>query len=547
MAIDCEISMSGSCAACHIDLRLTPPGNNLPSLLVSNIAASFEPADLRALVLDGVAYGELLSSQLFAEAALREAWAQAIGIAQGRGDSLRVRLRIDSEATDLHDLIWESLIDPLSGSPLALDQRILFSRYLDTQQLAPVVTPLRPRLKALLVIANPSNLVRYGLTPLWPELEITPIVKALQGITTTVLGIGDDPASRHATINGIIRALGAEIHIFYLICHGKMVNGQPYLWLEDEAGCATPVSGKEVARLLTHLKSPPTLVILATCQGAGLDTDQVITAIGPLLARGGIPAVIGMRGMISLQAVHELMPFFFRELVRDGMIDQALSRARPALQRDEWWKPVLWLRVATGLLWGTPVEDSLIPQLIALCTISGREIFAFAFGDAWRMRLTQVHAGMLLMAMARQKASPLAIFLLETQIDPHYFRGQLRSLLHIRRSAWRSGVNVVHEGNRIIDTIVAGESSEPLTLAPSLADMFTRSLAQNDVQQFGHAELLRAILTLEHDPAVDLLFANAIARGLSKDYIRGRLDALILREFCLNRTPLLSSLGEDVA
>src|SRR5207247_2137873 len=55
---------------------------------------------------------------------------------------------------------------------------------------------------------------------------------------------------------------------------------------------------------------------------------------------------------VRQQTVRRFMAVFFRELLRDGQIDRAMTEARFAL-RDEpdYWAPVLFTRLVNGRLW----------------------------------------------------------------------------------------------------------------------------------------------------------------------------------------------------
>ena len=79
--------------------------------------------------------------------------------------------------------------------------------------------------------------------------------------------------------------------------------------------------------------------------------------MGPAPAGAGVPAVIGMRDLVTLEAVRALLPALARELVSDGVIDRALAAARAEAPKGAGWsQAVLWLRLRDGRLWhGTPV------------------------------------------------------------------------------------------------------------------------------------------------------------------------------------------------
>jgi SIR2-like domain/CHAT domain len=167
-----------------------------------------------------------------------------------------------------------------------------------------------------------------------------------------------------ASLNGIIEALRSReggYDILYLVCHGACVEGEPRLWLEKANGQAAIVSGVTLADRLAELTDRPRLVILASCESAGTgddagaSVDGTLAAIGPRLARAGIPAVVAMQGRVTMATLGEFFPEFFRTLRGEGQIDLAMARARSGIQnRRDSWMPVLFMRSNTGRLWAQP-------------------------------------------------------------------------------------------------------------------------------------------------------------------------------------------------
>jgi hypothetical protein len=85
---------------------------------------------------DPVADGQQLLDKLLADAALRNAWAEARGQASKR----RIRLRLDATAAELHTLPWELLLE---GSAAQLGAPIMLSAQTDTpfSRYLPVALP----------------------------------------------------------------------------------------------------------------------------------------------------------------------------------------------------------------------------------------------------------------------------------------------------------------------------------------------------------------------------------------------------------------------
>jgi catechol 2,3-dioxygenase-like lactoylglutathione lyase family enzyme len=67
-------------------------------------------------------------------------------------------------------LRWEVLRAPEDDTPLALNERVRLSRYLESSDFTPLTLPLHPDLRALVVVANPSDLGDYGLAEIGDEM-----------------------------------------------------------------------------------------------------------------------------------------------------------------------------------------------------------------------------------------------------------------------------------------------------------------------------------------------------------------------------------------
>ena len=87
---------------------------------------------------------------------------------------VRARLLIDQNAPELHALCWEALRDPKNGELIVTRERFLFSRFLSADDWRPVRFRARDEFRALVAIANPSNIGDYkpGGRPL-PPLDVS--------------------------------------------------------------------------------------------------------------------------------------------------------------------------------------------------------------------------------------------------------------------------------------------------------------------------------------------------------------------------------------
>jgi tetratricopeptide (TPR) repeat protein len=336
-----------------VELRLQLVGSGAESHLIPGapprVRIDFE--QLLEFELDPPSYGAALTGMLCADPRVTEALARARYEAEAADIPLRLRLRLDADNDEIHTPRWETLRDPGHGGFLFASERMLLSRYLDSADMRPIAQHPRVDLKALVVVANPAGLADYKLAPVDVLGEVARSQAALTGIGTRVLARAI--TGQAATLNNLAAALRDGPDILYLVAHGTLRRGRPFVWLEDDGGAIMRVEGEELVETIERLTRRPLLVVLASCQSAGTGQDNgTLAALGPRLAAAGIAATVAMQGNVSMATVEQFMPLFFTELRRDGQIDRALAAARAAvLRRADWWMPVLFLRVRNGLLW----------------------------------------------------------------------------------------------------------------------------------------------------------------------------------------------------
>jgi hypothetical protein len=358
-----------------LDLRFNHPDSDADVRIQQSDTpplAQFDLNHLRTLELDPTAYGAFLTQALFTDPQVQTIFEQAHTAAQSLDVSLRFRFLIGAGTPELHYLRWETLHIPgtESNEPLLTNTHILFSRYLSSSDWRPI--RLRPKtdLQALIAIANPTNLERYApggatLAAIDIESELAQAHEHMQGITTTVLSQHHQAPPNLTTI---IKTLREGYDILYIVAHGATINGEPFLWLEDEDGNAAVTNGRDLTQRIKELQAPPRLVIFAACQSGIVadmtrekedpddpDVTPLHASLPVRLVEAGVPAVIAMQGSITMKTAGEFMSTFFAELQRDGMIDRAMATARQiVLDRPDWWMPVLFMRLKSGRIWYIP-------------------------------------------------------------------------------------------------------------------------------------------------------------------------------------------------
>jgi hypothetical protein len=317
--------------------------------------------------LSAVAYGKTLFNQVFV-GKLRDYFDDAVYAARLAETALRVRLFIGPGAEALHPLRWELLHDPRSDRPVVQGEWVFFSRYLSSSNWRTVKLRPRDALKALVVVANPSELTRYSMAQVDVAGEVKRARDALAGRGVTggmnAAPIPAEEVTGPDTLLKMMDRLRDGYDILYLVCHGVFdpKTGDSTLVLEDAHGKLKRTAGGELVNRLSDLLNPPRLVVLASCQGAGREGDPrtadaqgVLAAVGPRLAAAGLPAVLAMKGDVTMETVEQFMPRFFSELSRNGWVDRAVAVARGAVSdRPDHWRPVLFSRIANGRIWSDP-------------------------------------------------------------------------------------------------------------------------------------------------------------------------------------------------
>ncbi|MGB8645259.1 MAG: CHAT domain-containing protein [Anaerolineae bacterium] len=339
----------------RVDLRFTQPNSDadIRPAAGAPLLAHLDRAQLQSRSLAPDAYGKLLAAGLFEDTRLLAAFASARATARSNDWPLRLRLFIDPSAAELHALRWEMLCDPQDGTALATSERLLLSRYLSSQDWRPV--KLRPMsdLRALVCIANPSDLTElYDLAPVDVAGELSRTQTALRGVPVTSLASGGA-----ATLDNLVTRLRDGYDLLYLVCHGGLVEGDPRLWLEAPDGKTAVVRGADLVTRLNELTAPPRLIVLASCASAKMfpDAGDALVTLGPRLAESGVAAVLAMQGNITMETVAGFMPVLFQELLRDGQIDRAVAAARGAVRaRPDSWMPALFMRLKSGRIGYVP-------------------------------------------------------------------------------------------------------------------------------------------------------------------------------------------------
>ncbi len=299
---------------------------------------------------DPAAAGALLSKAIFSSPHLREAFTMARAYCATQNLFLRVRMRVDPSASALHAIPWETITHPVDGTPLLQDADCVFSRYLFSREFRLPNLRARQQVQAVIAIANPTGLdAAFDRVQVAMERDVA--ATSLFGVNAAMLAT---PGA--ATLANILDKLREGADILYLVCHGAIGPPGPALWLEDPDGGAALVPAQELAAGIGALDRSPSLVVLCSCQSAGTGRNRnTLSAVGPMLAQVGVPAVVAMQGKLSMATAQGFMQVFFRELSDHGEVDRAVSAARTSvMNQPDWWLPVLFTRLDSARIWYPP-------------------------------------------------------------------------------------------------------------------------------------------------------------------------------------------------
>lgn len=341
-----------------VEARTRLPGSDVEPSRQGLLPIQLNEEGLLAELPDWQAYGRRLTAMVFADGKLRRAFTSALAAAQAGRIPLRLRLNLDANDARLQAITWEALQHPDDERApfLALHESILLSRLPASDDLTSITLPPHGTLRAVLAVAAPPGLDRYGLAPIDMEGQRDRALAALGSLPTRVIGGQVSPAS----LDAIIAELRTGAEILYLVCHGSFRDGVPYLWLEAPDGTLAHLPGAAFVEAIAQLQARPLLIVLASCRAAGDGTaETALGAVGPQLAAAGVAAVLAMCDDVGMETAAAFGMAFFTELRRDGQIDRAAAAARRTVrERPDWLAPVLWLRARDGSIWAAPAPPS---------------------------------------------------------------------------------------------------------------------------------------------------------------------------------------------
>ncbi len=270
-----------------------------------------------------------------------------IAAAQERGD--KVRLRLIFEFPELAALPWEFLYNESTNTFLANDTQTALSRYIDVPQQKRELKAATLPLKVLLVISSPTNL---------PKLDFTQEEKLIREALKNHIDIGSIELDvlLEATIRNINQKLREQpYNVFHFIGHGHFENNKGYIALVDTDGKAKLLDDENFANIFLG-NSTLGLVVLNSCQGGAVSSQQVFAGTAPNLVRRGVPAVVAMQYPIFDTTAKLFADEFYRTLALGWPVDAAIQTTRNAismevgLDKPDFATPVLYMRAKDGMI-----------------------------------------------------------------------------------------------------------------------------------------------------------------------------------------------------
>ena len=260
-----------------------------------------------------------------------------------------VRLRLIFESPELAALPWEFLYDEDTDIFLANNIATVLSRYIDVPLQKREIKAASLPLKVLLVIASPTDLA---------HLDATGEEKLIREALGKYIDAGkiELDVLKEATIRNINQKLREKpYNVFHLIGHGEFKENIGYIALVDEDGKSKNLDDKRFANFFLGNNNLG-LVILNTCKGATVSSNQAMSGTVSNLVRRGIPAVIAMQYTIADSTAKLFADEFYRTLALGYPVDAAIQTTRNAismevgLDKRDFATPVLYMRAKDGII-----------------------------------------------------------------------------------------------------------------------------------------------------------------------------------------------------
>ena len=270
-------------------------------------------------------------------------------IANAQANEESVRLRLVFESPELAALPWEFLYDEDTNIFLGNNTETVLSRYIDVPLQKRDIKSASLPLKVLLVISTPTNLAK---------LDVAGEEKLIREALGKHIEAGEIELDvlHEATIRNINQKLREKSYnVFHFIGHGVFENNQGFIALEDNNGKSQLLDDERFANFFLG-NSNLGLVVINSCQGAAVGSNQAFAGTAPNLVRRGVPAVVAMQYYIFDNTAKIFADEFYRTLALGYPVDEAIQTTRNAismevgLDKRDFATPVLYMRTSNGII-----------------------------------------------------------------------------------------------------------------------------------------------------------------------------------------------------
>ncbi len=307
---------------------------------------------------DPVRAGSLLFDALLPEGqATLEAYRKISTEFRQMGARQSVRLLLDEAVPEwIHELPWELLFDPRRRVGLGNSQEVSFLRTVDTGDSDhPFPPPIEGRMRLLLAVAAPSDVLHHNLPALDRRFEERTLIGALRRLDDLVhCEIVEAPI----TAGRIRQRLAAgSFHTLQLVTHGRKLahESTARILLEDQSGRGVWTDSRDLAAILGADPELHLITLMACHDGIETRADP-FHGLGPALVAGGTPAVVVTRRALTVSQAVKVTTHLYRGLALSGRIDEAINEARERLfhsrpERFTWASPTAFLGGNDAYLW----------------------------------------------------------------------------------------------------------------------------------------------------------------------------------------------------
>ncbi len=246
---------------------------------------------------------------------------------EARGERMRVQLRFQKEAAELSTLPWEYLYCPDTetgeGYFLSTNVDLVLSRYVYREKRAEPQFTSRDALRILIVVSSPPPL----------QINAAPVIEEIQKLRDYFKNYQIDIAIRNSpTVLSLYDMLKTiNPHIVHFIGRGRFdqTKGTGEIALLNSAGDGEFwQEDKSFADIFVQAKPVTSLVFLHLCQEAMADLKANFAGLAPRLIHANVKAVVAMHYPIYTDAAVTFCRYFYRELLNQARVDDAVQTAR---------------------------------------------------------------------------------------------------------------------------------------------------------------------------------------------------------------------------